>query len=55
MVVGTALFSSMIYFLFWDAAFQHLDNQGGVAILINLAILATLLIFHWPNVVIAAG
>jgi hypothetical protein len=48
MIVGTALFSSLIYLLFWDAGFQHLDNKGGIGILINLAILAALLVFRWP-------
>jgi hypothetical protein len=49
MIVAVSLFSSVIYLLFWDGGFQHLDNKGGVGILINLAILAALLIFHWPR------
>lgn len=48
-VLVTAVFSSVIYILFWDGGFQHLDNKGGVGILINLAILAALLIFQWPK------
>jgi len=48
-VLGTAVFSSVIYLLFWDGGFQHLDNKGGVGILINLAILVALLIFQWPR------
>jgi hypothetical protein len=28
---------------------QHLGSKGAIAILINVAILAALLIFHWPN------
>lgn len=48
-IVAVSLFSSVIYLLFWDGGFQHLDNKGGVGILINLAILATLLIFRWPR------
>jgi len=47
--IATAIFSSAIYFLFWDGGFQHLDNKGGVGVLINLALLATLLIFQWPR------
>jgi uncharacterized membrane protein YphA (DoxX/SURF4 family) len=46
-VVLAALFSSAIYMLFWDGFMQGLDNKGGVGILINLAILITLLLFHW--------
>jgi hypothetical protein len=48
-IVVVSLFSSVIYLLFWDGGFQHLDNKGGVGILINLAILAALLIFQWPR------
>ena len=48
-VVATTVFSSVVYLLFWDGGFQHLDNKGGVGILINLAILSALLIFQWPK------
>lgn len=48
-IVATAIFSSVVYFIFWDGVFQHLDNKGGVGILINLAILAALLLFQWPR------
>jgi hypothetical protein len=48
-VVSTAIFSSVIYVLFWDGVMRGLDNKGGVGILINLTILAALLIFHWPK------
>ena len=49
-VLATAVFSSVIYLLFWDGGWVHLDNKGGIGILINLAILVALLIFHWPNI-----
>lgn len=48
-IVITSIFSSVLYLLFWDGGLQHLDNKGGVGILINLAILAALLVFHWPK------
>lgn len=47
-ILAAALFSSLIYLLLWDGGWSHLDNKGGVGILINLAILAALLIFRWP-------
>lgn len=47
-IVAVAVFSSVIYLLLWDANWSHLDNKGGVGILINLTILAALLIFQWP-------
>jgi len=49
LVVSVAAFSSVLYLLFWNGGLQKLDNQGWVGILINLAILAALLVFHWPN------
>jgi hypothetical protein len=48
-VVTVAAFSSVIYLLLWNGAFQHLDNQGWIGILINAAILAAVLVFQWPN------
>ena len=48
-LIGSAVFSSAIFILFWDGVAQRLDNKGAVGVLINLAILAALLIFHWPD------
>ena len=48
-LVSAAVFSTFLYVLFWDGVMQSLDNKGGVGILINLAILAALLIFRWPD------
>jgi hypothetical protein len=47
-ILAAAVFSSLIYLLLWDGGWGHLDNKGGVGILINLAILAALLVFRWP-------
>lgn len=47
--VGAALLSSATYLLFWNGRLQNLDGQGWIGILINLAILAAILIFQWPN------
>ncbi len=47
-VVTSAAFSAALYLLFWDGKPQRLDNQGGIGLLINLAILAALLVFQWP-------
>ncbi|MEJ2600013.1 MAG: hypothetical protein P8Z00_16890 [Anaerolineales bacterium] len=49
LVVSVAAFSSILYLLFWNGGLQKLDNQGWIGILINLAILAALLVFQWPN------
>lgn len=48
-VVGAAIFSAAIYVLLWDGGWQHLDDKGAVGLLINLAIIIALLIFHWPE------
>jgi hypothetical protein len=47
-VVGSAAFSAVIFILFWDGEMQKLDNQGGIALLINIAILVSVLILRWP-------
>jgi hypothetical protein len=48
-VVGAAAFSAVIFILFWDGGWQHLNDKGGIGILINLAILVAVLVLRWPN------
>jgi hypothetical protein len=48
-VVGTAIFSTLFYVLLWNGKMDRLDGQGGIAILINLAILIAVLILQWPK------
>jgi hypothetical protein len=48
-MVAAAVLSTAIYLLFWDGNLQHLANKGGVGILINIAIMVVVLIFHWPK------
>lgn len=45
-VAGVAIFSTIIYLLFWDGGFQNLDGEGGVGILINMAILTIVIVSH---------
>lgn len=44
----SAVLSSLLFIVFWNGKFQALDDQGGVGILINLAILVLTLLFKWP-------
>jgi hypothetical protein len=44
-VMVSAIFSSMIYLLFWDGKMKKLGDKGGFGILINIAILAGLIVF----------
>ena len=48
-VISAAIFSSVIYLLFWDGGWQNLHDKGAIGILINLAILGVVLIFQWPS------
>jgi hypothetical protein len=48
-VVGAAAFSAVIVVLFWDGKMQKLDDQGGIGLLINIAILVAVLILRWPD------
>jgi hypothetical protein len=43
LTAGAAVFSSLIFVLFWNGKLHRLDNQGAIAVLINLAILVLLL------------
>ena len=45
-VVGAAIFSSVIFVILWDGKRQKLDDHGGVGLLVNLLILAVLLILQ---------
>ncbi len=42
--IGSAAFSSLLYILFWNGKMEKLDNQGGIGILINLAIIAAVIV-----------
>jgi hypothetical protein len=48
-IVASAVFSAVLFILFWNGGFQKLDNQGGIGILINLAILGAVLVLQWPQ------
>lgn len=48
LVTGSAALSIAIYLLFWNGQMTRLPDQGVIAILINLAILAAVLILRWP-------
>jgi hypothetical protein len=48
-VVGSAAFSAVILFLFWDGEMRNLATKGGGGLLINIAILVALLILRWPS------
>jgi hypothetical protein len=47
-VMGSAVFSVAIFILFWNGRLERLDNQGGVGLLIDVAILVSLLFLDWP-------
>jgi len=48
-VMTAAVFSSVIFLLTWSGGMQNFGDKGGIGILINIAILVSLLIFHWPD------
>lgn len=49
LVVGAAIFSSVIYILLWDSSTRNIDDQGAIGVFINLAILVAVLAFGWPG------
>jgi hypothetical protein len=48
-VIVSAALSGVLYILFWNGRFQHLDNQGGIGLLIDAATLAAVLVLRWPQ------
>jgi len=48
-VVASAAISGVLYILFWNGRLQHLDNQGGIGLLIDVVILMAVLVFQWPQ------
>jgi hypothetical protein len=48
--LAAAVFSMLVFVIFWDGKSKDLADQGGVGVLIDLAILAAILFFHWPSV-----
>jgi hypothetical protein len=49
LVVGSAVFSALLFILFWDGEGRRLANKGGVDVLINVAILFVVLVIQWPD------
>jgi hypothetical protein len=48
-IVYVALFSSVVFLIFWNGRLHDLDGQGGVGLLIDVAILIAVLILRWPK------
>jgi hypothetical protein len=49
-VLAAAALSALIYTLLWDGAAQHLDNKGGIGILISVMLLVVILLLRWPQI-----
>lgn len=49
LVLGATAFSSVLFVLFWNGRTQNLDGQGGIGLLIDMAILAAVLLLRWPS------
>ena len=45
---GAAVLSSAIFIVFWDGKSQSLSDNGGIGVLINLAILVFVLFYNVP-------
>ena len=49
-IVSAAVFSSILFILFWNGTFHNMDGQGWVGVLINAATLVSILAFRWPRI-----
>jgi hypothetical protein len=48
LVAISAVFSAVLFILFWNGKVQKLDAQGMVGVLIALAILLVVFVLQWP-------
>jgi len=48
-VVGSLIFSSILYLVMWNGRIERLSDQGVIGVLINIAILIAVLVFRWPQ------
>jgi hypothetical protein len=48
LAVGAAAFSAVMYVLLWNGQVQRLHDQGGIGVLINVAVLVVVLVLRWP-------
>jgi len=46
-LIAAALFSSAVFFVFWDGKYEKLANQGAVGILINLGLIVLSASWKW--------
>ncbi len=49
LLIGAALFSAALYMLSWNGKMVMLDANGGIGLLIDMVILVSLLVLHWPT------
>lgn len=49
LIVGSAIFSSIIFILFWDGEAIKLHDKGGVGILLNITILVIVFFYFQKN------
>lgn len=48
-VVGSAVFSAVIFLLLWDGGLHKLTEKGWIGILINITLLVAVLLLEWPE------
>jgi hypothetical protein len=46
--IGAAVLSALVFILFWDGKLLALDDQGGIGVLISLALLGCVVLLKWP-------
>ena len=49
LVIGSLIFSSLLYIAMWNGRIERLSDQGVIGVLINIAILIAVLVFRWPQ------
>ena len=49
LVGGAGMLSTVMFVMYWDGSMYNLNDQGGIVVLANFAIMGAVLILRWPD------
>ena len=49
LAIGSSVFSSFGYITFWNGKLEKMNDQGAIAIIINIALMLSITVLQWPQ------